>query len=266
MVSFDCETRDPRLKTHGTGWHRGRDDFHVAGISVATEAGFNRYYPIEHEGGANLDKGKVVSWLQVQLSLPVPKVGAHLLYDLGCLHTINVYPTGPFYDVQVAEPLLVEDRFNYSLDSIAKDRIGKTKRDTPMDELLARTYGRKNPRGNIWRLPGDQPELLDYVLPDSSMPLEVFKIQRPLLEKQDLWDLFILESRLIPMLFAMRRRGVRVDLDRAQQLYDRLTIEQKALQDKLGSAGVWKVAELAPIFDHAGVKYPYTERRIGKLG
>ena len=35
-----------------------------------------------------------------------------------------------------------------------------------------------------------------------------------------------MESKLIPMLLAMRQRGVRVDLDRAEQLYENLTTKQ----------------------------------------
>ena len=254
MISFDCETRDPLLRTQGSGWHRGPEDFHVAGVSVATEAGFWRYYPVGHEGGGNLDRKKVVTWLREQLALPVPKVGARLVYDLGCLASLGVTGVqGPFYDVQVAEPLLFEDRFKYDLDSIMQYHLGVGKKATLMDELLVRLYGRKNPRGSIWRLPGDQPELLDYVRPDAVAPLEVFKKQRDLLVKDDLWDLFLLESRLIPMLVAMRRRGVRVDLGRAERLYEEHTKTQSALQERLGGASVWAARELAPLFEAEGV-------------
>jgi DNA polymerase I-like protein with 3'-5' exonuclease and polymerase domains len=255
MIAVDVETYDPEIKARGPGWHR---DGFVAGISVGTESGFRGYYPVRHEGGGNMDPNRVFSWLREQMALPVPKVGAKLLYDVGFLGAAGVPVYGPLYDVQVAEPLLDGDRFQYSLDSIATDRIGRSKKHTAMDDLLVARYGKKNPRGNIWRLPGDQPELINYVHDDVDLPLKVFAVQRPLLEKEGLWPLFLMESRLIPMLVAMRNRGVRVDLAKTEELYDLFTREQEELQVRLGDVSVWAARQLAPLFDGEGVEYDRT--------
>ena len=70
-IAIDLETRDPNLKQMGPGWPRKDGD--VVGIAVATD-GFEAYYPINHLGGGNLDKGQVLRWLGKQLSTGCPKL------------------------------------------------------------------------------------------------------------------------------------------------------------------------------------------------
>jgi len=255
------ETYDPDLKARGCGAHR---DGRIAGVAVATQAGFRRYYPVGHECGENLPREKVLAWLQEQLLLPVPKVGARLQYDLEFLAAAGVKSAGPYYDVQNAEPLLDESRFRYGLEDLAQDYLGVGKLGEEMDAWLVAKFGKKNPRNNIWRAP---PEVVaPYALSDVDLPLRIFfEHQKPELEKQNLWKLFELESKLIPILVAMRRRGVRVDLDRAQQAYDdtgkrydECIEEIRRLSDK--TVAPWKAADVAQVFDARGLTYPLTPK------
>jgi hypothetical protein len=50
--------------------------------------------------------------------------------------------------------------------------------------------------------------------------------QEKLLKQMKLWPLFELEISLMPMLLAMRQRGVRVDLKAAERLYDTMLKKQ----------------------------------------
>jgi len=59
-IAVDCETYDPDLLSAGPGYHRNG---YIAGVAIGTEKGFRKYYPIAHEPGGNLSKGKVVMWL-----------------------------------------------------------------------------------------------------------------------------------------------------------------------------------------------------------
>jgi len=61
LIAIDTETYDPNLKTMGPGGFR--KDGHVAGISISTDSGYTEYFPIGHEGGGNLNKTKVISFL-----------------------------------------------------------------------------------------------------------------------------------------------------------------------------------------------------------
>ena len=60
-IAIDLETKDPDLKSKGSGAIQGqRRD---CGIAVAVE-GWKGYYPIAHEGGGNLDRRIVLEWFK----------------------------------------------------------------------------------------------------------------------------------------------------------------------------------------------------------
>lgn len=258
-IAVDCETYDPELKTRGPGAFR---DGYICGVSVGTEAGFRRYYPVRHEMGENMDQEKVFSWLSRELSRPVPKVGTNLLYDLGFFAAAGIKIVGPYYDVQVAEPLLDENKLTYALEALAQDWLSEGKPQNVMKDWLIRAFGETNYKSNIYRAPASV--VGPYAEGDVDLPLRIFLLQKRELENRGLWDLFLLEIRLIPMLLAMWRRGVRVDLDKAEQLYDRLAGEQlKVLERIKHETGVepdiWASDSLMKMFDSVGVQYPYTE-------
>jgi DNA polymerase I-like protein with 3'-5' exonuclease and polymerase domains len=258
-ISIDCETFDPDLKKRGPGPHR---DGFIAGVAVGTEAGYRSYFPIAHEAGPNLPKAAVLSWLSQQLQLCVPKVGANLIYDLAFLSAAGVKFTGPFYDVQIAEPLLDETRLSYSLDTLARHYLGESKVQDELTRWIVEHFGRKNPKSNIWRAPPDI--VARYAIGDVDLPLRIFAKQEVELKKNGrLWNLFLMEAKLIPMLLAMRQRGMRVDLDGAEQLYRELTNKQDdasgAIRAMTGiEIAPWNARSLAGIFDHLGLEYPRT--------
>jgi DNA polymerase I-like protein with 3'-5' exonuclease and polymerase domains len=262
MIAIDVETKDPELRQRGPG--ANREDCYMCGVAVGTEAGFRRYYPIRHEMGENLPKDKVLDWLRRELKRPVPKVGANLLYDLAYLDAEGVQVTGPFYDVQVAEPLLDETRLSYSLENIAKEWLGEGKRENEMRKWMLRAFrDEANFKGNIYRAPACV--VGPYAESDVDLPLRIFALQRPELEKQNLWYLFELESGLLPLLLAMWKRGVRVDLDKAEQTYEALAQRQvETIAELKRQAGmdcdIWAAESIAKIFDAVGVQYPLTEK------
>jgi DNA polymerase I-like protein with 3'-5' exonuclease and polymerase domains len=263
MISIDCETYDPGMQEdRGSGAHR--DDGHLAGISVATEAGFAAYYPVGHESGPNLPKEPIVRWLKKELATPVPKVGAHLLYDMGWLAREGIKLSGPTYDIQIADPL-IKERFKYSLDVISKDWTGRGKTDDELDDFLKRNFGgpKSKLKANIWRAPPDV--VAPYAIDDAKLPLEIFAKQRLVLEKDGLWDLFVMESKLIPMLLAMRQRGVRVDLSRAERMRDQLKLEYQQLLAEIKrltghDVDVWAAKSIGKVFDAEGIPYPLTPK------
>src|SRR4249919_2969906 len=135
--------------TRGPGYHRGG---FIAGVAIATD-NFAGYYPIAHQGGGNLNKKKVQAWLKQELKSTTPKLFAHAAYDLGFLAAAGIEVGGPIYDIQIAEPLLDEGRKSYSLENLALDYLGKGKKSNAMDTWLIEKFGKRNPRGNIWRAP-----------------------------------------------------------------------------------------------------------------
>jgi len=261
MIAVDVETYDPDLKVKGPGSHRGG---YIAGIAIGTEAGFRQYYPIAHQNHANLDKAKVLSWAKEQLTRPdQPKVGANLLYDLEYLEAAGIKVTGPFYDVQNAEPLLDENQLSYSLENIAQRRLTEGKRHEVMNEWLTTAYGATNIKGNIYRAP---PQIVGpYAESDVDLPLRIFAEQKKELERLGLWKLFLMESNLTPILLKMRQRGVRVNTTQAEQLKTSLTSRQAQAMSKIKhltgrEPDIWSSDSIAKMFDAGGHDYPRTPK------
>lgn len=261
-ISIDCETYDPDLSTLGPGYNR---DGRIVGVAVGTQAGFRGYYPVDHAIGGNLPRAVVMAWLARELATPIPKVGANLLYDLGYLEAAGVRVAGPFYDVQVAEPLLDETRLSYALEVLARYYLGEGKKDSVMSRWLAQAFGpaEKQIKGNIWRAPASL--VGPYAEGDVDLPLRIFEQQETELHALGLWDLFVLESKLIPMLLAMRQRGVCVDIGRAEELYAVLERRQgEAMEQLRGRVGfdidIWAAESIAKMFDEIGIAYPRTEK------
>ena len=85
-IAIDLETKDPDLKTIGSGSVVGRSK--IVGIAVAVE-GWSGYYPIAHEGGGNMDSKKVLNYFRTVLSLPSIKIFHNAMYDLSLIHILR---------------------------------------------------------------------------------------------------------------------------------------------------------------------------------
>lgn len=221
-VAVDCETRDEHLKELGPGWRRGA---YVVGVSFAIEDGPAHYLPFRHGGGDNLPADAVIRYLRAQAETFTGSiVGANLQYDLDGLanEEINFTRAAFFRDVQVAEPLLDELQMSYSLDSIA-ERWGIPGKATSLLDEACRAFGIA--RKSMWRLPARY--VGEYAEQDVRLPLTLIRRQERKLDEQDLMGVYDLESRLLPVLVRMRRRGVRVSLDRVDQI-ERWSMEQES--------------------------------------
>jgi DNA polymerase I-like protein with 3'-5' exonuclease and polymerase domains len=226
-IAVDVETCDPTLGELGPGVRRGG---YVAGVAVGTDLGGRWYLPTRHQGGGNLDEGLVWRWARDELNaFDGEVVGANLVYDLDYMAENGVtFPrVRRFLDVQVAEPLLDENRYEYNLDALSKDYLGETKTEHALREAAAAYgFGTSNVevKRNLWRLPAAY--VGAYAEGDVDLPLRIMALQEIELEKQGLTELFALESKLIPILLAMRRRGVRVDVEKAHIVRARLVQER----------------------------------------
>jgi DNA polymerase I-like protein with 3'-5' exonuclease and polymerase domains len=235
-------------------------------LAVGTDDGYRAYFPIAHELGGNMDRKIVLRWAKEQFSRPnQPKVGANILYDLEHLAVAGVPVAGKIYDVQYAEPLIDENRFSYSLQSIAAQHLGEGKVSDEMYKWSKMAYGGslESQGANIWRCPVGL--VGPYAEGDVDLPLRILEKQRVLLHNEDLWDLFETECSLIPMLLAMRLRGVRVDVAKAERigatLQKQINEWQRVLNQRAGTQiNVHAADSLAKLFDKIGIKYPRTAK------
>jgi len=265
---IDLETEDPGIgRGDGPGDIRG--DGKIVGIGVGTDTGERWYYPLFHtvcpeQNHPNPDA--VLQWAAQELTRPGQlKVGANLLYDLFWLQAYGIHVPGPYIDVQWVEAIINETARSKSLDALGERYCNEGKESNALYEWCARSYG-GNPNGrqraNIYRAP---PSLVGpYAESDVDLPWRVWQAQKPVMEALGVTELVDMEHRLIPMLLAMRKRGVKVNADKANRLQDRLAGEEQKLQRDLnhaaggGEVNVNSGADLARVFDRQGVEYPTT--------
>lgn len=267
-ISFDTETKDPELLDAGPGWGRGRG--HIVGVGVCAVAHngerWKAYLPVRHEVEPqdNLPPERVFPWLKHILHTPhIPKVGANLLYDIGWLTTEGIYVEGELHDVQFAEALIDDTAF-VALDILARKYLDERKETDLLYDWIRTSYrpNKGKERGFIYKSP---PRLVGmYGEADADLPLRIHEVQMPLIEREGLSYVYRLENDLIRLLVRMRLQGVRVDIQRAEEmvhtLNGRIGVLYKSLGDKYGYSisSVNSSAQLGKLFDKADVKYPVT--------
>jgi len=263
LIGVDTETRDVGLQEGaGAGW-AWRGGGEVVGYSITAD-NWSGYLPIGHEGGDNVDPVQARRWLNRVLGKEdQTKVFAHAMYDLGWAGTDGVEIKGSVIDVQWTEALLDEYRFAYDLNSIAESRTGKRKDETLLNRA-ANSYG-YHPKEELWRLPARY--VGPYATLDSSLPLDIWAVHKPLIRGEELGALCDLEHSLIPLYMDMRRRGVRVDVDYAEKFLVELEAENKIqmeeIKRKVGfEVNVWSATTIAKAFDTENL--PYGRTATGK--
>ena len=261
LIGLDCETKDPNLLSMGPG--SIRKDGYVVGVSIATDDK-SWYFPIAHEGGGNLDKDKTVGWLREVLGNEcISKVGANLQYDLEWLRSdLQCTAKGPLYDIQLAEPLLDEDRQGgYSLENLSRWYLKEGKEEGKLKQA-AEAYG-IDAKSDLWRL--HSKHVGPYAEMDAQLPVHIFNQQSIRLKQHNLWDIFELESNLIPVVLDMRFLGVRVDIERAYELSKQMLVEETKLLHLVKKlAGFefnpWSSKSIAKAFNQLDINYPLTEK------
>ena len=260
-IAIDLETRDPELKTRGPGWIAGRGE--VVGIAVAVE-GWQGYYPIAHETPPNMDKDIVVKWLKKQCSYTEKSYIFHnAFYDLGWLSTLGIDIRGKIIDTLIAAPLVDENRFRFDLNSLTKDYLQESKSETQLYEA-AKQWG-LDPKAELWRLPASH--VGEYAEQDAGVTLRLWHHLSKEIIRQELTNIFELETDLFPALFKMKQQGVPVDIPKASEIKDDLqTQENKILRaiKKLTNQDmeIWAAASVAKAFDK--LKIPYDRTATGK--
>ena len=257
-ISIDVETRDPNLKQKGPGWPTG--DGEVVGYAVAT-SGWKGYVPVGHAGGGNLDRRIISKWLKRVFESPADKIMHNAQYDLGWIRAEGFEVKGRVIDTMITASLIDENRFSYSLNALCYDHLGKTKSEKTLVEA-AREFG-VDPKGEMWKLPAMY--VGPYAETDAEITLELWNHFKTLLNREDLWDVWNLEISLLPHLVEMTRRGIRVDLDRAERTKQTLIKQEKnALKQIKALAGmdveIWAAQSIAKAFDKLEIPYTKTEK------
>ena len=255
-VALDLECKDPNLTTKGPGFHR--KDGYPVGISIASDTR-KWYLPFDHFAPGNLDKGRVLSWLRDLFDHPREWVFANASYDLGWLRFLGLKPKGTFRCIQITEALLDEERENgYSLNSLCKSYLGKPKTEALLKEA-ARAYG-IHEKADMWKLP---PKFVgEYAEDDAADTLAIFNKQIEEIKRQNLEQVFEIESGLIEVLHEANFRGLRIDTPRAEKINAqwKKDIEKMSNEFKNEGIDIWAPRSLGEYCDRNGIEYPRTKK------
>jgi len=257
-ISIDLETKDSNLLTLGPGWTR--KDGYIIGIAVgAGESAW--YFPTGHKVG-NMPKNPVYSWLtKLCADETITKVFHNALYDLGWLRAEGIEVKGKIIDTMIAAPLLDENRKWYNLNSLARDYLGEFK-DEKLLKSAAEEFG-VDAKSGMWQLP---PRYVGkYAEQDALITLKLWENLRKKITQQECTSIFELETDLLPVLFEMKTKGVRVDVEKAHETKKDLTkIEKSLIQEIVKETGVtvepWVATSVAKVFDAVGLPYSRTEK------
>lgn len=262
-VCFDAETKDPDLKKLGPGNFRPGN--HACGYGFALEDGPSFYLPIRHEGGDNVDKDKVLAYLRDQAkNFKGTLVGAHLAYDLGFADRdgIEFKQVDKYRDVLNNAVLIYELYDRYGLDDVLK-REGMEGKDDEILKAFAQAYN-VHPRQELYKLPGRAADR--YCRGDVEKPLPLLRRQERQIEEFGISNIVELESQVLPILVKMRKRGIRVNLNKVHKIMswawtkeaEMLELVRQATGVSINVGDVWKADVLGHALKKAGFNVPKT--------
>jgi DNA polymerase I-like protein with 3'-5' exonuclease and polymerase domains len=257
-IAIDLETKDLDLRSRGSGAIQGRGE--VVGIAVAVD-GWSGYYPIAHEGGGNIDRRIVLEWFREVCATNATKIFHNAMYDVCWIKSYGIKINGHIIDTMVMASLIDENRIWYSLNSVSFDYLGEVKDEKSLKEA-ADSFG-VDPKKELYKLPAMF--VGKYAEKDAELTLELFKVLSREIQKQNLSNIFDLETQLFPCLIDMKFKGVRVDVERAHQLKKELsTEEEKLIQEVKKETGIepqlWAARSIAQVFDKLSLPYELTEK------
>ena len=257
-IAIDLETKDSNLKTMGSGSVTGQAK--IVGIALAVD-GWSGYYPIDHEGGGNMDRKKVLDYFRTILNYPSTKIFHNAMYDVCFIKALGLKINGRVVDTMIAGSLVNENRFRYDLGSMGRDYLGKGKNEAVLLET-AKEWG-LDPKSEMHKLPAMY--VGEYAERDAEMTLELWQEMKKQILIEEVTSIFDLETELFPCLVDMRFLGVRVDVEAAHQLKDKLLKEEKeCLQKVKRETGVdtqiWAARSIEQVFQKLNLPYDRTKK------
>lgn len=272
-IGIDLEVRDTQLKALGPGCRRRGS--YVVGVGIAIEDGPQHYLSMKHDGGDNCDFD-VWSYVQDRIrEFTGTIVGNGIQYDLDWLCQKNGeggaskdadHPIlfKKIMDVQNADVVINELHDRYNLEIMCQ-RHGLPGKDETLLREAAAVY-RIDPKMDMWRMAARY--VGKYGETDARRPLQLLRRQEQLIAEEDVQQIWDLECKITPILVKMRRRGIRVDIDRIDQVEQRaFSVEREELDKvahatgvKIAVGDVWRAEVLAHALRAAGYTVPKTEK------
>ena len=257
-IAVDLETRDPDLKSKGSGAVTGNGD--VVGIAVAT---YNNkwYFPIAHKEGPNMDRKKTLEWFKDILECPATKIFHNAMYDVSWIRNLGLKINGLIVDTMIASSLLDENRFSYTLNTLSWHFLKEGKNEKLLLDA-AKSRG-LDAKADMWQLPAQ--EVGSYAEKDAELTFKLWQHVKKLIIEQDLQDVFNLETDLFPCLVDMRFLGVKVDTQQTHDLRKKLIAQEQVLLQAVQKetnidVQIWAARSIQKVFDKLKLSYERTAK------
>lgn len=263
IVGLDTETWDQGLNTDiGPGWAYGLG--HMLGVAAAW-SGTRVYASLRHPETENRSVDEVLDWVEY-LMRHNTVVFHNAPYDMGwlCYEGLSLWPER-MEDTYAASVMLDENLNAYDLDSMCKMH-GLPGKDETLLRDAAAAYGihYSEIKNHLKRLPARF--VGPYAEQDAESCLGLWSKLRPQLEADNVGGAYRTETRLMPVVYKMRKRGIRVSVDTAEQTRAALRVKRDEVLSEIGRMSSRRVNmtdivssnALAVLFDQHGLEYPRT--------
>lgn len=221
LTAFDKVAID--TETTGLNWFGGDWAF---GIGIATD-NFSCYLD------TRTDREDVQQLLKMLPEINI--VNHHMSFDAHFLEKLGGRVDLKRCECTMLRACMIDEHLTqYSLDALSKKYLKKEK-DTDIYAELAGLYGGPATRTKqITRLSQAPREVVaKYCITDCQLALELYRWQEKEIKKQGLEEIVAFEQRAFPVIYAMEKHGVRVDVEAANRALDRITERVAALQKHL---------------------------------
>tara|TARA_R110000772_G_scaffold268452_1_gene395571 strand:+ start:16140 stop:18005 length:1866 start_codon:yes stop_codon:yes gene_type:complete len=222
LISIDTET---------TGVEWTKDKVFGVAIGFRAEGGElkGEYFDVRREPAKYADLRERVPSL--------PKiVNHHIKFDCHMLLNDGVsMPLDKCECTMNRAALINEHLHDYSLGGLGLKYLNEGKTDDGLYQKLADLFGgpatRKGQMSNLHRAPA---ELVGpYAIGDVILAIKLYLHQEDQIAEEDLHQVVALENRLFPFVFRNERRGIRVDVDVAEQQSSLITVAVDQLRKEL---------------------------------
>lgn len=189
------------------------------GFSVSTPDGQDYWYDIRETPNA-------VDWINDQFRLFTGLVICHnASFDFRMSESAGIdVPINQLDDTVIRACLIDEHLFEYGLDALCKKYLGVGKKGDIYRDLADIFGGRATRNVQMPRLHMAPSSLVGpYAKIDTRRTLELWDWQQKEIVRQGLQDIVAFELDLLPTFIRAETRGIRVDLDYAEQAQEKLT-------------------------------------------
>lgn len=200
----------------------------LVGISIAPAAGEAYYIPVGHRGLSQivqLPLSQVISQLKPLLEdARIGKIAHNGKFDMMVLAEYGIDLQNLFFDTMLAAYLLGEKPLN--LKALAFKKLGIEM--TPITDII----GSGAKQLSMAMAPIEQ--VANYACADADITLRLKTVLQSELDREKLWRLFHeVEMPLVPVLAAMERHGVALDIELLQDMSHHLGIEMLRLEAEI---------------------------------